>query len=236
MRFSTGKFGIGRGIGKLAMGLAVALLGVATVWAQGPGGGMGMGPHRPPMERAMGPGGDHGRWWNDPKAVDKFKLTDTQRKSMDDIYQQHRLTLVDLHATLEKAELALEPLIQADQPDESRVLAQIDKVAQARAELEKANARMLLGIRRQLTPDQWKQLQAARAERRDGHGDRRGDGNGRGQWGGHGQGQDGPPRQWHKPGGPNTPVQNGPGAGAPGPGPSADGPSAPGDGAPGGNE
>jgi hypothetical protein len=33
-------------------------------------------------------------------------------------------------------------------------------VAQARAELEKANARMLLGIRRVLTPDQWKKLQA----------------------------------------------------------------------------
>jgi len=50
--------------------------------------------------------------------------------------------------------------MEADQPDEARIVAQIDKVAQARAELEKANARMLLGIRRVLTPDQWKKLQA----------------------------------------------------------------------------
>jgi hypothetical protein len=34
-------------------------------------------------------------------------------------------------------------------------------VAQARAELEKANARMLLGIRRVLNQDQWKKLQEA---------------------------------------------------------------------------
>jgi hypothetical protein len=54
----------------------------------------------------------------------------------------------------------MEPLLAADQPDEGKILAQIDRVAQARAELEKANARMLLGLRRVLTSDQWKTLQA----------------------------------------------------------------------------
>ena len=108
--------------------------------------------------------GEHGRWWNDQKAIDKLKLTDNQRKLMDDAYQAHRLKLVDLHGTLEKEELTMEPLIKADQPDESRVLSQIDKVAQARAELEKENARMLLDIRRQLTPEQWKMLEAVSSE------------------------------------------------------------------------
>jgi hypothetical protein len=37
-------------------------------------------------------------------------------------------------------------------------MAQIDKVADARADLEKANAKMLLGIRGVLTPDQWTKL------------------------------------------------------------------------------
>jgi Spy/CpxP family protein refolding chaperone len=49
-------------------------------------------------------------------------------------------------------------MLSADRPDEAQVLAQIDKVAQARAELEKSHARMLLGIRQVLTTDQWKQL------------------------------------------------------------------------------
>jgi periplasmic protein CpxP/Spy len=133
---------------------------------QGPGpggsgpGGPGFGYHRPPMERAMR--GDHGRWWNNPKIAEKLKLTDDQRKAMDDIFQQHRETLVDLRATVQKAEIEMDPLVRADQPNEAAVMAQIDKVAQARAELEKANARFLFELRGKLTPDQWKQVQEFR--------------------------------------------------------------------------
>ena len=183
--------------GKLSGGLAMAallMLGVTGAMAQAPETGQGMGPHRPPMERAMGSHGDHGRWWNAPSTIEKLKLTETQRKSMDEIYQQSRVTLVDLHASLDKEELALEPLIRADQPEEGKILSQIDRVAQARAELEKANARMLLGLRRQLTPEQWKQVEAERAAHREAHG------------GMHEMG-----KKWHGPNG------DGPGAGGDGP-------------------
>ena len=129
----------------------------------GMGRGMGMGrgygapspqPGRGPMERGMG------RWWKNPEMVEKLGVTTDQQKKMDDIFQQHRLKLIDDTAAVEREEVTLEPMMAADQPDEARIVAQIDKVAQARAELEKANARMLLGIRRVLTPDQWKKLQA----------------------------------------------------------------------------
>jgi Spy/CpxP family protein refolding chaperone len=112
------------------------------------------------MERAMR--GDRGRWWNNPKLVEKLKLTDDQRKAMDEIFQQHREKLVDLRGSVDKAEIEMEPLVRADQPNESAVMAQIDKVAQARAELEKANARFLFELRAKLTPDQWKQVQEFR--------------------------------------------------------------------------
>jgi Spy/CpxP family protein refolding chaperone len=128
------------------------------------------------MERSFAGQGEHGRWWNNPTMVERLKLTDAQRKAMDDTLQQHRETLVDLRGSLEKAELELEPLMKEDQPNESAILAQIDKVAQARAELEKANARFLLAIRSKLTPEQWKQMQADRANRP------------RGAWGRNGQG------------------------------------------------
>jgi Spy/CpxP family protein refolding chaperone len=92
--------------------------------------------------------------------VQKLALTADQQKRMDDIFQQNRLRLIDLNASLQKEEAIMEPLVSADQPDEPKILAQIDRVAQARAELEKANARLLLGIRRVLTPEHWKKLQA----------------------------------------------------------------------------
>jgi periplasmic protein CpxP/Spy len=118
-----------------------------------------MQPSRPPMERALMPGLP-GRWWDNPQMVQKLGINSDQQKKMDDIFQANRLRLVDLNATLQKEEITMEPLVSADTPDETRILSQIDKVAQARAELEKANARFLLGIRRVLTVDQWKKLQA----------------------------------------------------------------------------
>jgi Spy/CpxP family protein refolding chaperone len=144
----------------------------------GPGGidrgGMGpgsmdtgpMAPHRPPMERAfrMGP---RGKWWDNPAIAQKLTLSADQQKKMDDIFLQSRLKLIDEHASVEKEEAILEPLLSAEQPDESRILAQIDKVAQSRAELEKANARMLLGLRGVLTTAQWKTLQTLGQERRE---------------------------------------------------------------------
>jgi Spy/CpxP family protein refolding chaperone len=77
---------------------------------------------------------------------------------MDDIFQQHRLRLIDLNAAVEKEEVTLEPLVADETLDDAKITAQIDRVAQARAELEKANGRMLLGIRKVLTPEQWQRL------------------------------------------------------------------------------
>ena len=157
--FLAMRFGIAMAV-SLAAG-AVFAQGPGTAVAPGPGpDGPGFGGHRPPMERAMR--GDRGRWWNNPKIAEKLNLTEDQRKAMDDIFQHHREQLVDLRATVQKAEIEMEPLVRADQPNESAVMAQIDKVAQARAELEKANARFLFELRAKLTPDQWKQVQEFR--------------------------------------------------------------------------
>ena len=132
----------------------------------GPGvGGPGFGMHRPPLEEILGLHGAQGRWWNNPNVIEKLKLTDDQRQQMDAILLNHREKLIDMRAAVEKSELQLEPLIGGDQPNEAQILAQIDKVAQARAELEKANARFLLALRAKLTPEQWKELKTLRAER-----------------------------------------------------------------------
>jgi len=103
-----------------------------------------------------------GRWWTRPEEIERLGLSPEQRKNLNDILQQHRLKLIDLDAALQREEVILEPLVNADQPDDAKVFAQVDRVAQARAELEKANSRMLWQVRRVLTPDQWKLLQSPR--------------------------------------------------------------------------
>ncbi len=110
--------------------------------------------------------GPPGIWWHNPDMIQKLTLTPDQQKRMDDILQQSRLQLIDLRASLEKQELLMEPMLAANPPDTNKILAQIDHTAQARAELEKANAKMLLGIRNVLTPDQWTKLQTEERDNR----------------------------------------------------------------------
>jgi Spy/CpxP family protein refolding chaperone len=103
-----------------------------------------------------------GKWWTDPALAQRLGLTTEQQTRMESIFQQSRLKLIDLSAALQKEEAIMEPLLEAEHPDEAKVVAQIDRIAQARAELEKANARMLLGFRATLSQDQWKRLQEYR--------------------------------------------------------------------------
>jgi Spy/CpxP family protein refolding chaperone len=110
--------------------------------------------------------GPPGIWWHNADLIQKLALTPDQQKKMDDILQQSKLQLIDLRANVEKQEVLMEPMLAANPPDTNKILAQIDQTAQARAELEKANAKMLLGIRNVLTPDQWTKLQAEEREHR----------------------------------------------------------------------
>jgi Spy/CpxP family protein refolding chaperone len=109
------------------------------------------------MRRGGMPGG--GKWWKNSEIVQKLGLTDAQTQQMERIFQDYRLKLIDQHATLQKEELQMEPLVESDSPDEAKIVAQIDRVANARASLEKSNALMMLGIRKVMSAEQWKKLQ-----------------------------------------------------------------------------
>ncbi len=124
-------------------------------------------PPSPPQPRAVGggrltamPGIALGKWWDNPDTSARLGLSDEQRKKMDDVFQASRIKLIDLRAALEREEAMLDPLMQAANPDDSKLLPQIDRVAEARAELKKADARLLLGLRHVLSPQQWQNLEA----------------------------------------------------------------------------
>ena len=160
---------------KLHLLVLFATVSGAFVLAQQPDGGPPGPGQRPDQARGGGWAdgmrsslqmGPPGIWWHNPDLVQKLTLTPDQQKRMDDILQQSRLQLVDLKANVEKQELLMEPMLAANPPDTNKVLAQIDHTAQARAELEKARAKMLLSIRNVLTPDQWTKLQAEERDNR----------------------------------------------------------------------
>jgi Spy/CpxP family protein refolding chaperone len=104
--------------------------------------------------------GPPGRWWSDPRLVQLLQLTAAQQKAMDNVFEQNRAKLIVLNNALRREEAILKPLVAADTLDEAKIVSQIDRVAQSRAELEKANGRMLIELRKLLVGDQWRRLQA----------------------------------------------------------------------------
>jgi Spy/CpxP family protein refolding chaperone len=156
-----------------------------------------------------------GTWWRNPNTIAALTLTTDQQKKLDSIFLESRIGLIHLHASLEEEQLKLEPLLNANPPDQAKALAEISKIADLRADLEKADAKMLLSLRGVLTADQWTKLQADQHSHHDRPVDGRGQKRGPGGPGGTGAGPQGAPPA---PGGPQGP---GPGAG-PGPRSSAD--------------
>jgi protein CpxP len=121
----------------------------------------------PPPQPPMPPGhaADLGKWWKSSEVASALALTAPQVQKIEQTFLEHRLKLIDLHADLEREEVRLQPLVDADQPDEAQVGAAIDRVVAARGRLEKANTMMMLAVRRVLSLDQWHKLEAIKQER-----------------------------------------------------------------------
>jgi Spy/CpxP family protein refolding chaperone len=123
------------------------------------------GPEPAIAPEPMAPRHDLGKWWKNSEVVQKLQLTEAQITQLEQTFLDHRLKLIDLRADVERQEARLQPLIEADQIDEAKAVAQIDAVLAARAKLEKQNTMLMLSIRRVLSVEQWKKLQALHQER-----------------------------------------------------------------------
>jgi Spy/CpxP family protein refolding chaperone len=110
------------------------------------------------------PPGAQREWWKDSELVQKLHVSDDQVQKIDKIAQAHEIQAIDLRADLEKQDAALRFQMESDPPDEAQVLAQIDKVTQARAKLEKSQVEMVLAVRRVLTAGQARILRDLRSK------------------------------------------------------------------------
>ncbi len=104
----------------------------------------------------MGPGHmhEHGPMGG---MMERLKLTDEQRKKIEDIHYTHQKRAITERAELETARLDLAHLMGADPPDGRAINAQIDHLAQLRAGLAKERVSGMLEVRSLLTPDQRKE-------------------------------------------------------------------------------
>ena len=118
----------------------------------------GMGPKTVVFRREMG------RWWKNSEIAKKLQLNENQVTQLDQIYYDHRLKLIDYGAEMEKEDLKMQTLLDADVPNEGQINSQVDQVLNARGRLEREYTMMNLDLRKVLSVDQWRQLKSIRGE------------------------------------------------------------------------
>jgi TonB family protein len=101
-----------------------------------------------------------GAWWTNAALVQRLGLTEDQKAKIEAAYENHRLQIISATAALEREEAQLAKLLESEPLDRNAVLAQIDRVNQARGELERNNSLMSLEMRGVMTRAQWVQLKA----------------------------------------------------------------------------
>jgi Spy/CpxP family protein refolding chaperone len=106
-----------------------------------------------------------GKWWQDERFRRELGLTAEQSTRLEEIFQKHQPKLREHMRTLNETEDQLSQLIEKG--DDASVMAHMQVVEAARAELNKMRTLMLLRMRRSLTADQWAKFTAMAASDRD---------------------------------------------------------------------
>ncbi len=99
-----------------------------------------------------------GKWWKHSEIVKELQLSKEQVGQIEQNFLNHRNELIPLIDELKRREDRLSTLMRAESLRDDDIMAQAELVAVARAELEKANASMMLSIRKALSSKQWTRL------------------------------------------------------------------------------
>jgi Spy/CpxP family protein refolding chaperone len=144
----------------------------------GPGGGMGgpgkgmggpgsnfMSPSRPASNRTINSAGKSlqlgppGRWWDDKKFAAGLGLRTDQQKKMDAVFNANKGVILQRYETLQQEESKMAALTSESKLQEDAIFAQVDRVSQARAALEKASAHLSLLLRQEMDAEQITKLE-----------------------------------------------------------------------------
>jgi len=108
-----------------------------------------------------------GKWWQNSETAKKLQLSEAQISQLDQTFLDHRMKLIEVGAQMEKEDLKLQSLLDADVPNEGQINSQVDAVLGARGKLEREHTLMNLELRKVLSLDQWRQLRSMRGGMQD---------------------------------------------------------------------
>jgi Spy/CpxP family protein refolding chaperone len=105
-------------------------------------------------------------WWNDPEIANELRLTEQQKRQLEQVSTNLKLTMIDAGATGLKSYVRLQSLLDADQFDKGAFNQELDAASAAAARLVKDLGQMALTVRSTLTAEQWHKLESMKARMR----------------------------------------------------------------------
>ena len=122
----------------------------------------------PGMDWMASNAGLFSEWWKNPEVASELRLTDAQKAQLDQASLSMKLAGIDALASAGKSFVMLQSQLEADQFNESAYNQQVDQLSTAASRLIKDVGQSVLTMRKTLTPEQWRKLQAWQHSRRPG--------------------------------------------------------------------
>lgn len=107
-----------------------------------------------------------GKWWKDPDIAKELQLTSGEVKQLDKLFVKSRRQMIELKNRVEKEQFEYQNLMESKTLDEAAVNRQLQKLEQARSELNEERSRFVVAVRKILGSDRFQRLQQIYSEYR----------------------------------------------------------------------
>ena len=99
-----------------------------------------------------------GKWWHNPQASEKLKLSDEEIKMLDKQFVDSRRKLIKLKSIVESEQFEVDNLFDSENINKKEAMKQIDKLEQAKKNLSTERFRLILEVRNILGLERFRQL------------------------------------------------------------------------------
>ena len=107
----------------------------------------------------------HGKWWNNSSMAEELKLTDSERKILDEKYTESRRRMIDLKTEVEKERLELDIILDQQDANKDRISERYDSLEKARSKLSKERFGLLIEVREIIGTERFQELKAMHRSR-----------------------------------------------------------------------
>jgi Spy/CpxP family protein refolding chaperone len=99
-----------------------------------------------------------GKWWQDKTIIKELKLTENEKKELDNKYIENRRKMIDLKSQIEKNRFELDILLGMKVMDKKKVMEYYGNLEQARGKLSRQRFEMLIGVRETIGAERFQEL------------------------------------------------------------------------------